>query len=341
MEPTACVGSIVNPDRIDLMVFVFLILVITMWFYFKAARTYTIIDLPNHRSSHTGNTPIRGGGIVIYVSVILYSIISGFNHLHLIIGISLIAFISFLDDLNSVSRLIRMMVHILSLFLISLDLLNGFPQWIFVVFLILSTGILNAYNFMDGINGMSGIYSLILCGTLLHINQDTTFIDERLMLYPLIGLGIFGYFNFRKNAVCFMGDVGSISTAFLIIYLLTTLILTTKDLSFILLLIVYGIDSVTTIIERLLNGENIFTAHRKHLYQYLSNELGFSHLYVALSFGVIQLIVNIIVLINYQVWKLPFLYLSICILVPLMISYLYLKQICFDKIRENANHNSL
>lgn len=146
---------------------------------------------------------------------------------------------------------------------------------------------------MDGINGITGLYSLVALVTLLWINiYKVTFIDNSLLLSVIIGIVVFSFFNFRKKAVCFAGDVGSISMAFIICFLLIKLILQTADIRYILLLSVYGIDAVFTICLRLIKGENIFLAHRFHLYQLLVNDFKYRHITVAVLYGIAQVSVN-------------------------------------------------
>lgn len=104
---------------------------------------------------------------------------------------------------------------------------------------------------------------------------------------------VFNIFNFRTNAKCFAGDVGAVTIAFVILFLMGQLILKTGDLSYIILLAVYGVDSVFTIIHRLHLRENIFDAHRKHAYQLLANELKWKHTLVSSLYMAVQLVINI------------------------------------------------
>ena len=102
---------------------------------------------------------------------------------------------------------------------------------------------------------------------------------------------VFDFFNFRKRAKCFAGDVGSVSIAFVVLFLIGSLILQTKDFSWLVMLTVYGVDSVLTIIHRLLLHENIGLPHRKHLYQIMANELKIPHVAVALTYMSVQTVV--------------------------------------------------
>ena len=133
---------------------------------------------------------------------------------------------------------------------------------------------------------------------------------------------IFLFFNLRKRAKTFAGDVGSISLAFLLSWFLIALILKTGRIEYILLFAVYGIDSVVTILLRLARRENIFKPHRTHLYQLLCNEYKYSHIRVSLIYGIIQCVINVIViqlivnnLMNHTLLTLSILLLSVTYLV--------------------------
>jgi UDP-N-acetylmuramyl pentapeptide phosphotransferase/UDP-N-acetylglucosamine-1-phosphate transferase len=166
--------------------------------------------------------------------------------------------------------------------------------WLIGVTLIIGIGAVNAFNFMDGINGITGLYSLVNMATLYFINSYIiSFTSTTLITYVLLSVVIFLFFNFRPRARCFAGDVGSVTLAFVQIFLILQLIYVTNNYGWSLLLLLYGIDSIVTIIYRLKRKENIFKAHRSHLYQYFSNELGVPHLMMSLSYGLIQLVCNI------------------------------------------------
>lgn len=260
--------------------------------FIKIAEKFNIIDQPNNRSSHKHVT-IRGGGIIIFIGAILYSIFFGFTHPFFIIGLSLISIISFLDDLYDIYSIIRISVHFVAMILMFYDCgIYNFPWYYFVSALIVSTGIINAYNFMDGINGITGGYSVIVIGSFWWINNHIhSFIDNNLLYVTIISLLIFNYFNFRKKARCFAGDVGAVSIAFIIVFLMGKLIAETGDISFLIILMLYGIDSILTIVHRLMLKENIFKAHRKHLYQIMSNELRIPHTIVSLIYMLTQVVI--------------------------------------------------
>jgi len=152
---------------------------------------------------------------------------------------------------------------------------------------------INAYNFMDGINGMAGGYSLVIIGALWYINTyQVAFMDNNLLYVLMLSLLVFNWFNFREKARCFSGDVGSVSIAFMLVFLLGLLIIKTGDFSYILLLALYGVDTILTIIHRLLLHENIFKPHRKHLYQLMANELHIPHVIVSSVYMLLQSLIT-------------------------------------------------
>jgi len=262
------------------------------------ALTYNIVDIPNERSSHLDKT-VRGGGIIFPISTLAWFLYSGFQFPWFFIGLVIISIISFLDDLSPISFKFRLFVHIGALVLLFTQLqLYQLSWWSWIPILIISSGIINAYNFMDGINGITGGYSLsIIISIWIVNNYQETFISNELLYFLIIALVIFIYFNFRIKARCFAGDIGSISIAYIIVFLLVKLIIQTGNYLYILFLSVYGIDTVFTLIHRLIQKENIFIAHRKHLYQLLANELKISHLKIAIIYSLLQLLICIVIII--------------------------------------------
>lgn len=273
-------------------IIVLVILFIAELVYFKIADKYNIIDKPNERSSHTQIT-LRGGGVVFYFGALAYFIYSGFEYPYFILGLTAITLISFLDDMFTLSNKIRLLVHLGSVLLMfyQWDLFS--LSWLWILSALVGViGTINAYNFMDGINGITAWYSIVVLGLLAIVNQSVGFIAMDLILYALLGAVVFAFFNFRTKAKAFAGDVGSVSMAFIVVFLLGQLIITTGNFIYILFLAVYGIDAVWTIIRRALKRENIFQAHRTHLYQYLSNEAKVNKLYVSFGYGVLQFVIG-------------------------------------------------
>src|SRR5690606_30118126 len=264
------------------------VLFAAMFVYFRIADRYNIIDKPNQRSSHTQIT-IRGGGIVFYLGALAWFIWSGAAYPYFFAGLTLIMLIRFLDAIMTLSNGLRISIHLISVLLLFGDVqLFEFPWYLLPVALVLVIGTINAYNFMDGINGITAMYSFAVLLLLWLANRDIGFVDDRLLYCTAIAIAVFAFFNFRQRARCFAGHVGSVGMSFILIFATLSLILTTGNLIYIVFFAVYGVDSVLTIIYRLLRRENIFEAHRTHLYQYLANEAGGNRLLIATCYGALQ-----------------------------------------------------
>ena len=261
-------------------------------FYFRIADKCNIIDKPNERSSHTRIT-LRGGGIIFYFGALAYFLSNEWEYPWFMLALTLITFISFVDDIRSTSQGFRLVFHFTAMALMFYQWgLFSLSWWWIIIALIVCTGIINAYNFMDGINGITGGYSLVILGALAYINSKIiTFVEPALIYTVLCSVFVFCFFNFRKKAKCFAGDVGSVSIAFILLFLIGRLIIKTEDFGWIILLSVYGVDSVLTIIHRLMLHENIGLPHRKHMYQLMANELKIPHVVVSLLYMVVQVVI--------------------------------------------------
>ena len=300
------------------------LLLVLEWVYFKIADKFNIIDKPNLRSSHS-TIVLRGGGIIFLFGAWLYAAFYGFTCPWFLLGLTMLGGISFADDIHSVSNKFRLIVHFVAMTLMFYQWGILLPEywWVVIIALIVCTGIINAYNFMDGINGITGGYSLVVLAALAYINQEIVPFVEKDFIYMVIcSVLVFCFFNFRKQAKCFAGDVGSVSIAFIVLFLIGKLIILTEDFSWIVLLAVYGVDSVLTIIHRLMLHENIGLPHRKHLYQIMANELKLPHVIVSSIYMGVQtaIIVGYIICLNYGYWYL------LCVI--LLLSLIY---ICFMK----------
>ncbi|RVU00712.1 glycosyltransferase family 4 protein [Mucilaginibacter limnophilus] len=275
-----------------------LLLVAAILVYFRIAEKFNIIDVPNHRSSHQQVT-IRGAGIIFPLAAVTGIFLTLDISYPLLISVVLISAISFIDDMNNLSSGVRLGVQLLSSALM-LYAVNGqqmFPFWLLFAVLIVIIGAINAFNFMDGINGITGIYALVALLTMWYINKYITgFANNALMLCPAIACVIFLYFNYRPKARCFAGDVGSVSIAFWLLMLQLLIIRETQSYKYLFLFSVYTVDAVLTILKRLTLKENILQAHRRHVYQLLVNNGKLPHLFVALTYGTIQLLINFILL---------------------------------------------
>ena len=274
-----------------MMVFSFLVLVVLLSLYFKLADKYNIIDKPNERSSHSEVT-IRGGGVLFPISILIWSLVEGVYN-PFIVGLLCISIISFIDDCKPLSNKIRLSIHFISIGLLLYQL--GFAEYSFIAWglgLLFVGGWINAYNFMDGINGITVLYSLSIVVVCFYLNTEINYIQDSLLLYTAMALFVFGFYNVRKRAKSFAGDVGSVSMAFILAYILVSLMLYSGNWQYVLLVSVYGIDTLVTIIQRLLKKEQIFKAHRSHLYQYLANEMKLPHVLVSIIYAIAQLVLN-------------------------------------------------
>ncbi|MCB0697454.1 MAG: UDP-GlcNAc--UDP-phosphate GlcNAc-1-phosphate transferase [Chitinophagaceae bacterium] len=258
------------------------------------AVKYRIIDKPNDRSSHVKPT-IRGGGIIFPLAILAFAFFNSFAYPYFILAVMLASGISFMDDIRDMPRGLRFGIHILAALLIlyqagitTVPIILGILAFIYVV------GAVNAYNFMDGINGITGFYSLAILLPLMLTEQVD--INTKLQTYVLMSLVIFLFFNARKKARCFAGDVGSVSIAVIICFMLVQRIITADDYIYIGFLALYLVDTGSTFIQRLASGEKVFEAHRKHLFQLLSNEMKIPHLFVAVLYAILQLGINYILI---------------------------------------------
>ena len=276
------------------MIVTALLLLVIELLYFKVADRFNIIDKPNLRSSHRRIT-LRGGGVVFLFAIWIYAALFGFQYIWFIVGATLIATVSFADDVSPVPNRVRLLVHFISMLLMFYQLgIMTLNQWYLVIIaLIICTYIINAYNFMDGINGITGGYSLSVLAPLAIVNSKVDAVDQHMIYALVIGVLVFCFFNFRKNAKCFAGDVGAVTIAYATIFIVFSMIIKTQDILWIMFLVVYGVDTVLTIIHRMILKENIFKAHRKHMFQLLANELQFPHVAVSGIYMFIQLLVSL------------------------------------------------
>ncbi len=300
-----------------------IVLVVAQLAYFQVADRFNIVDKPNERSSHSLKT-LRGGGILFYIGMLFFFAISRFQYPWFFFGLTLISMISFADDIKQISPKLRLIIQLAGILFLFYQIdLFSLPWYTIFIALIVSVGILNAFNFMDGINGITGAYSLSVMGALWYINfYKFEFVNMQLIYISILSLLVFNFFNFRKKARCFAGDVGSVSIAFIILFLMGLLIFKKLDLSYIVLIAVYGVDSVLTIIHRILLKENILEPHRKHLFQLLANEKKIPHLVVSSVYALLQLVIfgGLLLFENYS-----YLYL-ITVVTILSIVYVVLKR---------------
>ena len=288
-------------------IIIFVLLLAAELIYFRIADKFNIIDKPNERSSHS-TIVLRGGGIIFSLSMIAWTVMMVLQgneiitYIPFLVGLFMVAGISFVDDIHSLPDSLRMVVQIASILLMfwSIGLFGAFDSWIWTVVAILialffCVGATNIINFMDGINGITAAYGFAMLLPIALLNHNMSFIDESYLIVAIIGLIVFSIFNFRPKgkAKCFAGDVGSIGIAFIILFALGKLMLVTQDVTWIVFFLVYGIDGSMTIFHRIMLHENLGQAHRKHAYQLMANELKMSHVVVSLLYMAMQLVVSL------------------------------------------------
>ena len=264
--------------------------------YFLIAERCNIIDKPNERSSHT-KVVLRGGGIIFTIGLWVWSAFFGFQYPCLLAAVTLAAGISFVDDIHSLPDSVRLVAQFVTMGLMfwELNMIQPSLWWAVILALIVCVGATNIYNFMDGINGITAGYSLAVLVPLLLVNVREEFVSESLIVVTIISVLVFSIFNFRpKNkAKCFAGDVGSVGIAFILLFLIGSKIMQTGDMTWLIFLLVYGIDGCCTIVHRVMLHENLGEAHRKHAYQIMANELKMGHVEVSLIYMALQLVVSL------------------------------------------------
>ena len=278
------------------------ILFVAELLYFHIADKCNIIDKPNERSSHS-TIVLRGGGIIFTLSMIAWAILMAVQgqditpYLPFLVGLLLIAGISFTDDIHSLLDSARLVAQFTAMALMfwSMGIMHWNLWWFVIIALIVCVGATNVINFMDGINGITAGYAIAVLLPLLLVNRCSGFIEESYLVVALIGILVFCIFNFRPKgkAKCFAGDVGSIGIAFIMLFAIGRLIVQTNDPTYLILLLVYGIDGCCTIIHRIMLNENLGQAHRKHAYQLMANELRIGHVRVSLLYMALQLCVSL------------------------------------------------
>ena len=205
--------------------------------------------------------------------------------------------ISFIDDIRSLPDSLRLVVQFVAaaMAFYQLDILHIELWWVVLLALIVYVGITNVINFMDGINGITAGYSLAVLIPLMLLNKRDGFVESSLIEVSILSVLVFCLFNFRPKgkAKCFAGDVGSIGIAFILLFILGKEILQTKDITYLVLLVVYGVDACLTIVHRIMLHENLGEAHRKHAYQLMANELKIGHVKVTSFYMILQLVLSL------------------------------------------------
>lgn len=275
---------------------IFVLLLAAELVYFRIADKFNIIDKPNERSSHS-TIVLRGGGIIFLIGAWVWSAFFGFDYPWFLAGLTLVAGVSFVDDIRSLPDSVRLVAQFAAaaMAFYQLGILHWSMWWIVLVALIVYVGATNVINFMDGINGITAGYSLAVLLPLMAVNMDGGYVEQSLIVSTVLASLVFCVFNFRPKgkAKCFAGDVGSIGIAFIMLFLLGNVIIKTEDITWLIFLLVYGVDGCLTIVHRIMLHENLGEAHRKHAYQLMANELKIGHVKVTSLYMVMQLAVSL------------------------------------------------
>lgn len=274
----------------------FIILFVAELGYFKIADRFNIIDKPNERSSHS-SIVLRGGGIIFLLVAWIWFTFFGFQYPWFVAALTIVAGFSFIDDIRSLPDSVRLVAQFLAMVLMfyQLDILHLNMWWVVIIALIVCVGASNVINFMDGINGITGAYAMASLIPLFLLNREFCFVSESLIVVVALADIVFCFFNFRPKgkAKCFAGDVGSIGIAYILLFLIGCLIMKSGDVTYLIFLLVYGVDGVLTICHRIMLHENLGEAHRKHAYQLMANELKIGHVKISVLYMVLQLVVSL------------------------------------------------
>jgi UDP-N-acetylmuramyl pentapeptide phosphotransferase/UDP-N-acetylglucosamine-1-phosphate transferase len=241
----------------------------------RPGNKFAAIDKPNSRSMHSAPTP-RGGGLAVLAPLVLvYAISLGdFMDANIVIGLLLVAIVSYIDDRRSLSPGLRLAVHAIAACVLVLP--QDHSLYIGIGLCLLTVWCINLYNFMDGIDGLAASMGVIgfLSVYFLNAHNGQTQLASISSIVAFSCLG-FLMFNFPPAKI-FLGDVGSASLGYL---MAVAIVLTTSGgLSDswppLLIFAPFLLDATFTIARRALSGEKFWAAHRSHLYQRLALRVG-------------------------------------------------------------------
>lgn len=310
------------------------ILGIVSYLYLRLAIKYKIIDKPNKRSSHTKIT-VRGGGILFTLAILFFFVVNDFQYPYFCLGVLLISIVSFLDDIYTLSAKVRFPVQFFSVFLVLYEVgILYEPMYIFIAVLIVSLAVVNFFNFMDGINGLTGMYGLVTIVGFFFINLHEEIVNADLLIYTFISLLIFGFYNFRKKALFFAGDIGSITLGMLVVFLGVYFIISLKSPIILLLIFFYGGDATLTLLYRkIFTKESVFEPHRHHLYQKFVDIKKVSHIKIAIGYALLQMLVNVLI---YYTYTLDF-SIQLLILFALTLVFIGMYVVLFNYLKRSTD----
>ncbi len=299
---------------------VFFLTYVGVWIFRRLKIRHKFFDIPNERSSHTEPTP-RGGGVIIVLvclpAFLILSILSGQPIIwSYLVGALIVSIVSLIDDVNTISPFWRFLCHGLAAGLVIWQV-QGFDKLLIPFYGIVQTGfvgniiaflwivwLINAYNFMDGIDGIAASQAVTAgIGWLLIVilyNFDQIGLYGGVVAFSALGF----LFHNWQPAKIFMGDVGSafLGFTFAVFPLLNRERIENQVLDGYLpwiagfLVWFFVFDAVLTLIKRLLKGEKVWQAHREHIYQNLIIN-GMSHSAVTLIYTICAAIITVVLII--------------------------------------------
>lgn len=290
--------------------------------YCYLARKYKIYDQPNHRSSHLQPT-IRGAGIVIALAISFT--LGYYQQAWLSVGgLVVLGICSYWDDLQNLPVALRLGIQTLAIALVMYSQTN-LPWASMLGYILAGVFLLNTYNFMDGINGMMGSYSLLTLLCCWYINAFITQVVSPDLFHPVVAaLLVFLGYNFRKKALCFAGDIGSISMGFLVVFILLKFIQIVNSY-FIFFAGIFLLDTTATLIQRCYQGQALWQAHRWHLYQKLLDVYKIHPLWISTWYVLAQMGINLGLLLSYVLFPKALLIIILYLLTSCITVYLFLK----------------
>ena len=156
-------------------VIITVLLILAELVYFRIADKCNIIDKPNERSSHK-SIVLRGGGIIYVLGMWIYALFFGLELWPFLLGLSLVAGISFWDDVHSLPDSVRLVIQFIAMALVFYEwgILQWDMWWVIIIALVVCVGATNIYNFMDGINGINVGYTAAVLIPLAWLNGSTS-----------------------------------------------------------------------------------------------------------------------------------------------------------------------
>ena len=299
--PSEQVGGLENVELLRGFGATALCALVGTYLVIRIYRTSSVVDLPNDRSSHTAPT-IRGAGLALAVAMFVGLEVAGGGRFEgidlLIVGTALCALVGLTEDLVGLRALVRLGLQIVTASFVlptlfaDTVLTAGERTALSALALVVLVGFVNAFNFMDGINGISGWHAVVMGGAyaLLGLQQDEPAILVAGVVAAGGGIGFLPW-NFPR-ARCFLGDAGSYALGawFAITFLLCVRAGVALDVAAAPLAL-YVADAGVTLIRRVRRGERWYESHREHVYQRLTEAGQWTHarasLFVAGMSGIV------------------------------------------------------